>query len=33
VFEIVVSCENEEQQQEVFGRLEKEGLTCRVLTF
>ena len=33
VFEIVVSCETEEQQQEVYSRLQEEGMTCRVLTF
>ncbi len=33
VFEIVVSCETEAQQQEVFANLQQEGLTCRVLTF
>ena len=33
VFEIIVSCETEEQQQEVYSRLQEEGMTCRVLTF
>jgi len=32
-FEIVVTCENEQQQQEVFDRLNAEGLKCRVLTY
>ena len=32
-FEIVVTCENETQQQELFDRLNGEGFTCRVLTY
>lgn len=33
IFEIVVSFENEEGQQELFSRLEEEGYKCRVLTY
>jgi len=32
-FEIVVTCDNEEQQQQMFNRLSEEGLQCRVLTY
>jgi hypothetical protein len=32
-FEIVVECESEEHQREVFDHLTGEGYTCRVLTF
>jgi hypothetical protein len=32
-FEVIVQCENENQQREVFDRLTAEGLKCRVLTF
>lgn len=31
-FEVIVECENEMSQEEVFDRLTKEGLKCRVLT-
>lgn len=32
-WEIVVTCDNEQQQQQVFDNLVAEGLTCRVLTY
>ena len=32
-FEIVVACEDEGHQREVYDRLTAEGLKCRVLTF
>ncbi len=32
VFEVVVECEDEEQQEEIYNRLTEEGLQCRVLT-
>lgn len=32
VFEVVVECADEMQQEEIFNRLSEEGLTCRVLT-
>jgi hypothetical protein len=32
-WEIVVTCESEDDQQTVFEMLEKEGYKCRVLTF
>ncbi len=32
-FEIIVSCEDERHQREVYDRLTKEALRCRVLTF
>lgn len=32
-FEIVVTCDNEQQQQQVFDNLTAEGLKCRVLTY
>jgi hypothetical protein len=32
-FEIVVECDDELHQREIFDRLTMEGLTCRVLTF
>lgn len=32
-FEIIVSCEGEADQRELFERLTGEGLTCRVITF
>jgi hypothetical protein len=32
-FEIVVQCQDENHQRELFDRLTGEGLTCRVLTF
>src|SRR5262245_39338682 len=32
-FEVVVECEGEEHQREIYDRLTEEGLTCRVLTF
>ena len=32
-YEVVVSCEDESDQQSVYERLTKEGLQCRVLTF
>lgn len=32
IYEVVISCENESQQKELFERLRREGLTCRVLT-
>jgi ParB-like chromosome segregation protein Spo0J len=32
LFQIVVECENESQQQEVYDRLTTEGFKCRVLT-
>lgn len=31
-WEVVVECRDEAQQQQVFERLEEEGLTCRVLS-
>lgn len=31
-FEVVVECEDEKQQQEVYERLTREGYSCRVLT-
>lgn len=31
-YEIVITCENELQQEELFYRFTKEGLNCRVLT-
>ena len=32
-FEIVITCESEAQQQELFEQFSQEGLKCRVLTF
>jgi hypothetical protein len=32
-FEIIVTCEGETHQRELFDRLTEEGLKCRVLTF
>lgn len=32
-FEVIVECDGEGQQREVFDRLTQEGLTYRVLTF
>jgi hypothetical protein len=32
-FEVIVECDGEGQQREIFDRLTGEGLTCRVLTF
>lgn len=32
-WEIVVTCNDEQQQREVFERLSEEGLACRVLTY
>jgi ParB-like chromosome segregation protein Spo0J len=32
VFEVIVECEDEFQQEEIYNRLTEEGLTCRVLT-
>lgn len=32
VFEVAVSCKNEEEQERVFEMLTKEGLPCRILT-
>lgn len=32
-FEVVVECADENQQRDVFERLQAEGLSCRVLTF
>lgn len=32
-FEIVVTCENEQSQKELFDRLTEEGHKCRVLTY
>lgn len=32
-YEVVVVCEGEAQQQEIYERLTKEGLTCKVLTY
>lgn len=32
-FEVVVQCEGEGDQRELFDRLTKEGWTCRVITF
>jgi hypothetical protein len=32
-FEVLVTCEDESHQREVYDRLNAEGLTCRVLTF
>jgi ParB-like chromosome segregation protein Spo0J len=31
-YEVIVECEDEQQQQEVFQRLQSEGLKCRVFT-
>lgn len=31
-YEVIVECENEIQQEEIFNKLVEEGLTCRVLT-
>ena len=31
-FEVIIECENELQQEEIFYRLSQEGLKCRVLT-
>ena len=31
-YEVIIECENEEQQAEIYEKLRKEGLTCRVLT-
>jgi hypothetical protein len=33
MFEVLVECADEGHQREVFDRLTREGLTCRVLTF
>lgn len=32
IFEVIVQCENETHQQQVFNSLVKDGYTCRVLT-
>ena len=32
VFEVIVECESETEQEAVYNRLKGEGLTCRVLT-
>ena len=32
VFEVIVSCQNETEQESVFNKLKKEGYLCRVLT-
>ena len=32
VYEIVITCENERHQEELFNRFTKEGLKCRILT-
>lgn len=32
VFEVIVECADEMQQEEIYNRLSEEGLTCRVLT-
>jgi len=32
-FEVIVSCNDEQQQKSVFEMLESEGLSCRLLTF
>lgn len=31
-YEVIIECDNELQQEEIFYRLTQEGLTCRVLT-
>ena len=31
-FEVIVECDNEEMQQEIFNNLTEEGYKCRVLT-
>ena len=31
-YEVIIECDNEEQQAEIYEKLRKEGLTCRVLT-
>jgi hypothetical protein len=32
-FEILVECQDEDHQREIFDQLTEEGLKCRVLTF
>lgn len=32
VYEVIVECANEIEQEEIFNRLQEEGLQCRVLT-
>lgn len=32
-FEVIVECQNPEQQEEIYNRMTGEGYTCRVLTF
>jgi hypothetical protein len=32
-FEVIVSCNDEQQQKSIFEMLESEGLSCRLLTF
>ena len=32
-FEVVVECQDESEQRELFDRLTREGLSCRVLTY
>ena len=31
-YEVIIECDSEEQQAEIYERLRQEGLTCRVLT-
>ena len=31
-YEVIIECDNEEQQAEIYEKLRKEGLSCRVLT-
>lgn len=33
VYEVVIECENEEEQREVFEQLQNEGKKCRISTF
>jgi ParB-like chromosome segregation protein Spo0J len=31
-YEVIIECDSEEQQAEIYERVRKEGLSCRVLT-
>ena len=31
-FEVIIECENEREQEQIFNKLFKEGYKCRVLT-
>ena len=31
-YEIIIECDNEEEQEEMYNRLIEEGIKCRVLT-